>query len=101
MTSKDLNVFGESKIQGKDPVVSFHEVIQNNEHVIVANHNKKGHPNIILNTVIFKNDDVEAGPIELKKDGTTDHYCPHKTLAKCRVCQKPITMNNIETHNKS
>ena len=45
-----------------------------------------------------ENDDVEAGPIELKKDGTTDHYCPHKTLAKCRVCQKPITMNNIETH---
>ena len=35
-----------SKIEGKNPTVAFHEVIQNNNHVIVANHNKKEHPNI-------------------------------------------------------
>ena len=43
-------------------------------------------------------DNIDANPIELKKDGTTDHFCPHKTLAKCRFCQKPITMNNIHEH---
>lgn len=43
-------------------------------------------------------DNVDSNPIELKKDGTTDHYCPHKTLAKCRFCQKNITMNNIHLH---
>lgn len=40
---------------------------------------------------------VETKPIVLK-NGTTDHYCPYKTLAKCRSCQKPITMNNIHQH---
>jgi hypothetical protein len=40
---------------------------------------------------------VETKPIVLK-NGTTDHYCPYKTLAKCRSCQKPITMNNIQQH---
>ena len=67
-----------SKIQGKDPVVSFHEVIQNNEHVIVANHNKKEHPNIILNTVIFKNDDVinsvESIHMSSPENGHMTHY---------------------------
>ena len=67
-----------SKIEGKNPTVAFHEVIQNNEHVIVANHNKKGHPNIILNTVIFKNDDVinsvESIYVSGPEKGEMTHY---------------------------
>ena len=43
-------------------------------------------------------DGVDAKPIVLKKDGLTDHYCPYKTLAKCRFCQNPITMDNIQSH---
>ena len=67
-----------SKIEGKDPVVAFHEVIQNNEHVIVANRNHKGHPNIIHNTVIFKNDNlmnsVESFHVSSPEKGEITHY---------------------------
>ena len=41
---------------------------------------------------------VDAESIILGKDGMTDHHCPYKTLAKCRFCQKPISMDNIQSH---
>ena len=77
-----------SKIQGKDPVVSFHEVIQNNEHVIVANHNKKEHPNIILNTVIFKNDDVNNSVESIHMSGPEKGEMTHYSLSWNGRCQK-------------
>ncbi len=67
-----------SKYEGKNPVVAFHEVIQNNEYIIVANHIKKGHPNILLNTVIFKNDgemnSVESLHVSGPENGEMTHY---------------------------
>ena len=47
-----------SKNEKYNPVVTFHEVIQNNDYVIVANNIQKDHPDVVLNTVIFKNDDA-------------------------------------------
>ena len=79
-----------SKIEGKDPVVSFHEVIQNNEHVIVANHNKKEHPNIILNTVIFKNDDVINSVESIHMSGPEKGQMTHYSLSWNGRCQRVI-----------
>ena len=77
-----------SKIEGKDPVVSFHEVIQNNEHVIVANHNKKEHPNIILNTVIFKNDDVINSVESIHMSGPEKGEMTHYSLSWNGRCKR-------------
>ena len=79
-----------SKIEGKDPVVSFHEVIQYNEHVIVANHNKKGHPNIILNTVIFKNDDVINSVESIYVSGPQKGEMTHYSLSWNGRCKRVI-----------
>ena len=77
-----------SKIEGKDPVVSFHEVIQNNEHVIVANQNKKEHPDIILNTVIFKNDNVMNSVESLHISGPEKGEMTHYSLSWIGRCKR-------------
>ena len=38
--------------------------------------------------------------VNVNKNNTTDHYCPHLPLAKCRVCQQPITQYNMKHHQK-
>ena len=79
-----------SKIEGKNPVVAFYEVIQNNEHVIVANHVKKGHPNIILNTVIFKNDDVMNSVESLHASGPEKGGIMHYSLSWSGRCKRVV-----------
>ena len=77
-----------SKIEGKNPVVAFHEVIQNNEHVIVANRNHKDHPGVIHNTVIFKNDDVINSVESLYISGPEKGQMTHYSLSWNGRCQK-------------
>ena len=79
-----------SKYEGHNPAVAFHEVIQNNEHVIVANRNHKDHPGVIHNTVIFKNDDVMNSVESLHVSGPEKDEIMYYSLSWSGRCKRVV-----------